>query len=51
MTQPNDPRPVRVIVEFIEHTRTVAHVNERGDLIERPAATQTRRDDNCWECS
>jgi len=35
MTQPNDPRQVRVIVELIGHTRTIAETNQRDDLIER----------------
>ncbi len=35
MTQPNDPRQVRVIVELIDHTRKIAETNRRDDLVER----------------
>jgi replication fork clamp-binding protein CrfC len=42
VTQPNDPRQVRVIVELIDHTRRIAETNERGDLIERLDAARER---------
>ena len=32
MTQPEDPRRVKVIVELIDHTGRIAELNERGDL-------------------
>ena len=35
MTQPNDPRKVKVILELIDHTKKIAEANERGDLAER----------------
>src|SRR5262245_41680142 len=35
MAQPDDPRKVKVIVELIDHTTTVAELNDRGDLVER----------------
>ena len=34
MTQPNDPRKVKVIVELIDHTGKIADLNGRGDLVE-----------------
>ena len=37
MTQSNDPRKVKVIVELIDHTSKIADANERGDLVERLA--------------
>lgn len=42
MTQPSDPRKVKVIVELIDHTSKIADVNERGDLVERLARAKTR---------
>ncbi|MGE5698118.1 MAG: dynamin family protein [Candidatus Sericytochromatia bacterium] len=42
MTQPTDPRQVRVIVELIEHTRKIAETNHRDDLIGRLAAARDR---------
>ena len=42
MTQPNDPRKVKVIVELIDHTSKIADANERGDLVERLKAAKTR---------
>ena len=42
MTQPSDPRQIRVIVELIEHTRKVAQTNHRDDLIDRLAAARDR---------
>jgi replication fork clamp-binding protein CrfC len=35
MTQPNDPRKVKVIVGLIDHAGKIADLNERGDLVER----------------
>jgi replication fork clamp-binding protein CrfC len=35
MTQPNDPRKVKVIVELIDHTTKLASMYERADLVER----------------
>ena len=35
MTQPSDPRKVKVILELIDHTKKIAETNERGDLAER----------------
>lgn len=45
MTQPNDPRKVKVIVELIDHTSKIADVNERGDLAQRLAAAKIRISD------
>jgi replication fork clamp-binding protein CrfC len=42
MTQPNDPRKVKVIVELIDHTSKIADANERGDLVERLAKAKER---------
>ena len=42
MTQPNDPRKVKVILELIDHTRKIAEVNERGDLAERLGRARVR---------
>jgi replication fork clamp-binding protein CrfC len=42
MTQPNDPRKVKVIVELIDHTSKIAETNERGDLAERLARAKAR---------
>jgi replication fork clamp-binding protein CrfC len=42
MTQPNDPRNVKVIVELIDHTQKIAELNERGDLVERMARARVR---------
>jgi replication fork clamp-binding protein CrfC len=42
MTQPNDPRKVKVIVELIDHTTTIASLYERGDLVERLARAKVR---------
>ena len=41
MTQPTDPRKVKVIVELIDHTTKIAEANERGDLVERLKAPRT----------
>ena len=42
MTQPNDPRKVKVIVELIDHASKIAEVQERGDLVERMAKAKAR---------
>jgi replication fork clamp-binding protein CrfC len=42
MTQPNDPRKVKVIVELIDHSSKIADANERGDLVERLATAKAR---------
>src|SRR3979490_3437090 len=42
MTQPNDPRKVKVIVELIDHSTKIAETNERGDLVERLAKAKAR---------
>ncbi|WNG93262.1 dynamin-like GTPase family protein [Mycobacterium sp. ITM-2016-00318] len=45
MTQPNDPRNVKVILELIDHTRKIAELNERGDLAERLERARVRISD------
>ncbi|MED5811136.1 isoniazid-induced dynamin-like GTPase IniA [Mycolicibacterium sp. 050232] len=54
MTQPNDPgkvaaggpaRPVKVIVELIDHTSTIAATYDRGDLVERLRVAKVRISD------
>jgi replication fork clamp-binding protein CrfC len=42
MTQSNDPRKVKVIVELIDHSSKIAEVQERGDLVERLAKAKAR---------
>ncbi len=42
MTQPEDPRRVKVIVELIDHTSAIADLNDRGDLKGRLAVARTR---------
>ena len=42
MTQPNDPRKVKVILELIDHTKKIAEDNERGDLAERLGTARVR---------
>ena len=42
MTQPNDPRKVKVILELIDHASKIAETNERGDLAERLARARVR---------
>lgn len=42
MTQPQDPRRVKVIVELIDHASKIAELNERGDLVERLALARER---------
>ena len=45
MTQPNDPRKVKVIVELIDHTSKIAEAQDRGDLAERMAKAKDRISD------
>lgn len=45
MTQPNDPRKVKVIVELIDHASKIAETQERGDLVERMAKAKERIND------
>ncbi|MCW2624603.1 dynamin-like GTPase family protein [Mycobacterium sp.] len=45
MTQPNDPRKVKVIVELIDHTTKIAEAQDRGDLVERMAKAKERISD------
>jgi replication fork clamp-binding protein CrfC len=45
MTQPNDPRKVKVIVELIDHTSKIAEAQDRGDLGERMAKAKDRISD------
>ncbi|WP_396919191.1 isoniazid-induced dynamin-like GTPase IniA [Mycolicibacterium sp.] len=54
MTQPNDQRqaaaggparPVKVIVELIDHTSTIAAAKDRGDLVERLRLAKARISD------
>ena len=45
MTRPDnngDPRKVKVILELIDHTKTIAETNDRGDLAERLANARVR---------
>lgn len=42
MTQPQDPRRVNVIVELIDHTSTIAGLNDRSDLVARLAVAKER---------
>ncbi|BBZ26391.1 isoniazid-inducible protein iniA [Mycolicibacterium madagascariense] len=42
MTPPNDPRPVTVIVELIDHTVRIAGDYDRGDLVERLSRAKQR---------
>jgi replication fork clamp-binding protein CrfC len=42
VTQPDDPRKVRVIVELIDHTAAIANLNERGDLAQRLTVARQR---------
>ena len=42
MTQTNDPRKVKVIVELIDHTSKIADAQDRGDLAERMAKAKAR---------
>jgi replication fork clamp-binding protein CrfC len=45
MTQPNDPRKVKVIVELIDHAGKIAETQDRGDLAERMAKAKERISD------
>jgi len=45
MTQTNDPRKVKVIVELIDHTSKIAEIQDRGDLVERMAKAKARISD------
>ncbi len=45
MTQPNDPRKVKVIVELIDHSTKIAGDYERGDLVDRLARAKERISD------
>ena len=45
MTQTNDPRKVKVIVELIDHTSKIADDADRGDLAERMAKAKERISD------
>ncbi|KAA0102104.1 Isoniazid-inducible protein iniA [Mycolicibacterium sp. P1-18] len=45
MTQPNDPRKVKVIVELIDHSTKIAEAYDRGDLVERLATAKERISD------
>src|SRR5215212_11855750 len=45
MTQPNDPRNLKVIHELIDHTKKIAELNERGDLAERLERARVRISD------
>lgn len=45
MTQPVDPRQVKVIVELIDHTTRIATAYERGDLVDRLDRAKNRISD------
>src|SRR5215208_3875496 len=45
MTQANDPRKVKVIVELIDHSTKIAQAQDRGDLAERLARANERIND------
>jgi replication fork clamp-binding protein CrfC len=45
MTQPNDPRKVKVIVELIDHSTRIAATYDRGDLEERLGKAKERISD------
>src|SRR4030088_242194 len=45
MTQPNDPRKIKVIVELIDHSTRIAATYDRGDLVERLAKAKERISD------
>ena len=45
MTQSNDPRRVKLIVELIDHTTKIADTNDRRDLVERLAWAKRRISD------
>src|SRR5262245_7880391 len=42
MTQPNDPRKVKVIVELIDHSIKIGDLQERGELVERLTKAKER---------
>jgi replication fork clamp-binding protein CrfC len=42
VTEPDDPRRARVIVELIDHTSAIADLNDRGDLVARLAVAKER---------
>jgi replication fork clamp-binding protein CrfC len=45
VTQPDDPRRVKVIVELIDHTGRIADLNDRGDLKQRLELARERIND------
>src|SRR3979411_2583496 len=45
MTQPNDPRKVKVIVELIDHSSKIAEAQDRGNLVERLTRPKERISD------
>src|SRR5215217_957005 len=45
MTQANDPRKIKVIVELIDHSTKIAEAQDRGDLAERLARARARISD------
>jgi replication fork clamp-binding protein CrfC len=45
VTQPDDPRRVKVIVELIDHTGAIAELNDRGDLRQRLEVARERIND------
>jgi replication fork clamp-binding protein CrfC len=45
MTQTDDPRKVKVIVELIDHASKIAEIQDRGDLVERMARAKVRISD------
>ena len=45
MTQPDDPRQVKVIVELIDHTSRIADSYQRGDLVRRLGVAKARISD------
>jgi replication fork clamp-binding protein CrfC len=45
VTQPDDPRRVKVITELIDHTCAIAELNDRGDLKARLEAARARISD------
>ncbi|MCV7290847.1 dynamin-like GTPase family protein [Mycolicibacterium wolinskyi] len=45
MTQPNDPRKVKVIVELIDYASKIAAAKDRNDLVERLRAAKVRIND------
>jgi replication fork clamp-binding protein CrfC len=45
VTQPDDPRRVKVIIELIDHTGAIADLNDRGDLRQRLEVARERIND------